>query len=118
MKEYKNKKIGITGYKGYLGSALYHKLKKIDCDLTCLACTNSSSTSCTSCNEANEDFNLDLLLQEINDLEKEEELDEELDLNIEDDEASGRAVVVGKSIKWSRSRMSIDYKLDRRPVKL
>ena len=36
MKEYKNKKIGITGYKGYLGSALYHKLKKIDCDLTCI----------------------------------------------------------------------------------
>ena len=41
-----------------------------------------------------------------------------IDLNIEDDEVSGKAVVVSKSIKWSNSRMSVDFKLDRRPVKV
>jgi len=41
-----------------------------------------------------------------------------IDLNTEDDEISGKAVVVSKKIKWSRSNMSIDLKLDRRPVKL
>ena len=48
--------------------------------------TDIHEGACTSCNEANKDFNLDLLLQEINDLDKEEELDEEVNLEIEDDE--------------------------------
>ena len=46
------------------------------------------------------------------------ELESIIDINVEDDEVTGKAVVVGKSIKWSRSSMSIDFKLDRRPVKL
>ena len=41
-----------------------------------------------------------------------------VDLNIEDNAITGRAVVVGKTISWSRSSMSIQLKLDRRPVKL
>ena len=45
-------------------------------------------------------------------------LESVIDLNIEDDEVSGKAVVVSKSIKWSKTNMSIDLKLDRRPVKL
>jgi len=31
MKYYNNKKIGITGYRGYIGSALCYKLKKFNC---------------------------------------------------------------------------------------
>jgi len=31
---YENKKIAITGYNGYIGSALYNKLKKDKCDVT------------------------------------------------------------------------------------
>tara|TARA_Y100000593_G_scaffold27105_2_gene54001 strand:+ start:2722 stop:4623 length:1902 start_codon:yes stop_codon:yes gene_type:complete len=46
------------------------------------------------------------------------ELESIIDLNVEDDEVTGKAVVVGKSIRWSRSSMSIDFKLDRRPVRL
>jgi hypothetical protein len=42
-----------------------------------------------------------------------------IDLNVEDDEVSGKAVVIGKSIGWSKmGKMSIKLKLDRRPVKL
>ena len=41
-----------------------------------------------------------------------------IDLNVEDDAIAGRAVVVGKTISWSRSNMSIQLKLDRRPVKV
>tara|TARA_E500000331_G_scaffold246546_1_gene236994 strand:- start:368 stop:1291 length:924 start_codon:yes stop_codon:yes gene_type:complete len=33
MNSYKNKIVGITGYKGYLGSALYYELKKLDCNV-------------------------------------------------------------------------------------
>ena len=36
MIEYKNKKVAITGYKGYIGSALYNRLKKDECDVTCV----------------------------------------------------------------------------------
>lgn len=36
MIEYKSKKIAITGYRGYIGSALYNRLKKYDCDVTCV----------------------------------------------------------------------------------
>lgn len=41
-----------------------------------------------------------------------------VDLNIEDDAITGRAVVVGKDISWSRTAMNIQLKLDRRPTKL
>lgn len=34
MIEYKNKKIAVTGYNGYIGSALCNRLKKYDCDVT------------------------------------------------------------------------------------
>jgi hypothetical protein len=46
---------------------------------------------CTTCNEANEDFDLDLLLQEINDLEDEEPLEE--------DDGSGKPPKPGTSPK-------------------
>ncbi len=36
MKYYNNKKIGITGYKGYIGSGLYYELKKLNCNLKCI----------------------------------------------------------------------------------
>ncbi len=36
MKYYNNKKIGITGYKGYIGSALYYELKKLNCNVKCI----------------------------------------------------------------------------------
>jgi len=44
------------------------------------------------------------------------ELESIIDLNVDDDEVAGKAVVVSKSITWSNSSMSIDFKLDRRPV--
>ena len=36
MIEYKNKKVAITGYRGYIGSVLYNRLKKYNCDVTCV----------------------------------------------------------------------------------
>ena len=36
MIKYKGKKIAITGYKGYIGSALYNRLKEFECDITCV----------------------------------------------------------------------------------
>ena len=33
MNSYKDKIVGITGYRGYLGSALYYELKKLDCQV-------------------------------------------------------------------------------------
>ena len=36
MIEYKNKKVAITGYRGYIGSALYNRLKDDECDVTCV----------------------------------------------------------------------------------
>lgn len=41
-----------------------------------------------------------------------------IDLNIEDDVISGKAIVVQKSIRWSNSKMSLNLKLDRRPIKV
>ncbi len=35
-KYYNNKKIGITGYAGYIGSALYYELKELNCYLKCI----------------------------------------------------------------------------------
>ena len=43
MIEYKNKKIAITGYRGYIGSALHNRLKKYDCDVTCVQIDISKS---------------------------------------------------------------------------
>ena len=30
------RRVAITGYKGYIGSALYNGLKEFDCDVTCV----------------------------------------------------------------------------------
>ena len=43
MIEYKNKKVAITGYRGYIGSALYNRLKDDECDVTCVDIDLSNS---------------------------------------------------------------------------
>ena len=45
MIEYKNKKVAITGYRGYIGSVLYNRLKKYNCDVTCVDIDLSKSNN-------------------------------------------------------------------------
>jgi len=76
--------------------------------------------------EAHKEAIIDILkgIEEVNDISLSANklpyigLESIIDLNIEDDVISGKAVVVSKSISWSNSKMSIKLKLDRRPVKV